>query len=59
MCGEYVQVMTEMEGESTHRVVYMDESYIHRNFFLHKDYLFDPNDDQDLKTKTMQKGRQY
>ena len=48
-----------MEGESTHRVVYMDESYIHKIFFLHKDYLFDTNDDQDLKTKTMQKGRQY
>ena len=40
---EYVQFMTVMEEDATHHVVYMDESYIHKNYYRHEDSLFEPN----------------
>ena len=56
---EYVQFMTALNEDPTRRAVYMDESYIHKNYQRHDDLLFDPNDEQDLEVKAMHKGRRY
>ena len=55
----YVQRMTEVNKDPSRRVVYMDESYIHKNYHRHDDSLFDPNDEQDLETKAHHKGQRY
>ena len=47
----YVQRMTETNNDVSRRIVYMDESYIHKNNHRHDDSIFDPNDEQDLETK--------
>ena len=54
---EYVQFMTTVEEDATHFVVYMDESYIHNNYHQYEHSLFEPNNEQDLETKAMHKGR--
>jgi transposase len=41
------------------RVVYMDESYVHKNYCRHHDTLYDPNDEQDLQVRKMHKGERY
>jgi len=56
---EYVQFMTAVNQDPTRRVVYIDESYIHKNYQRHDDSLFDPNDEQDLEVKALHKGRHY
>ena len=55
----YVQLMTEANNDFSKRIVYMDESYIHKNYHRHDDSLFDPNDEQDLETKAQHKGKRY
>ena len=54
---EHVQFKTEMNQDPTRRVVYMDERYIHKNYQRHDDSLVEPNDEQDLEVKAMNKGR--
>ena len=56
---QYVQFMTNVNKDDARRIVYMDESYIHKNYQRHDDSLFDPNDEQDLEVKAMHKGRRY
>ena len=56
---EYVQFMTAVNKDPTRRVVYTDESYIHKNYQRNDDSLFDPNDEQDMEVKAMHKGRRY
>ena len=56
---QYVQFMTAVNQDPYRRVVYMDESYIHKNYQCHDDSLFDPNDKHDLEVKAMHKGRRY
>jgi transposase len=56
---EYVQLMTAVNQDPARRVVYMDESYIHKNYQRNDDSLFDPNDEQDMEVKAMHKGRRY
>ena len=56
---EYVQLMTKANKDPSRRIVYMDESYIHKNYHRHDDSLFDPNDEQDLETKAQHKGQRY
>ena len=55
----YVQLMTEANNDVSRRIVYMDESYIHKNYQRRDDSLFDPNDEQDLETKAQHKGKRY
>ena len=55
----YVQRMTETNNDVSRRIVYMDESYIHKNYHRHDDSIFDPNDEQDLETKAQHKGKRY
>ncbi|GMF48330.1 unnamed protein product [Phytophthora fragariaefolia] len=52
--AEYVHKMTSSEI-LLHRVVYMDESYIHHHYSRHNDSLVDPTDDEYVKEK--HKGR--
>ena len=40
---QYVQFMTAVNHDPARRVVYMDESYIHKNYQRHDDSLFNPN----------------
>ena len=40
-------------------MVYMDESYIHKNYHRHDDSLFDPNDEQDLERIAQHKRKHY
>ena len=56
---QYVQFMTAVNQDPARRVVYMDESYIHKNYQRNEDSLFDPNDEQDLEVKALHKGRRY
>ena len=56
---QYVQFMTAVNQDPACWVVYMDESYIHKNYQRHENSLFDPNNKQDLEVKAMHKGRQY
>ena len=51
--------MMEENEKKTRRIIYMDESYIHKNYCRHEDSLYDPNDEQDLTTVTHQKGQRY
>jgi hypothetical protein len=55
----YVLRMVGENASGTRRIVYMDESYIHKNYQRHDDSLFDPNDEQDLETKAQHKGKRY
>ena len=55
----YVQRMTEANNDVSRRIVYIDESYIHKNYHRHDDSIFDPNDEQDLETKAQHKGKRY
>ena len=41
------------------RIVYMDESYIRKNYCRHEDSLYDTNDEKDLTTITHHKGQSY
>ena len=45
MCDEYVQFMAAVVEYATRHVVYMDESYIHKNYHRHEDSLFETNDE--------------
>ena len=56
---EYIQKLTAINTKGIQRVIYMDESYIHKNYQQYNDSLFDPNDEQDLEMKANQKGRRY
>ena len=47
----YVQWMMEANNYMSRQIVYMDESYIHKNYHQHDNSIFDPNDEQDLETK--------
>ena len=58
-CDEYVQFMTAVNQDPTRRVVYMYESYIHKNYQCHDDLLFDPNDKRDMEVKVMHKKRSF
>eukprot|EP00171_Calliarthron_tuberculosum_P020548 IDg20548t1 len=55
----YVQFMTVVNEDTTRQVVYMDESFIQKNYQRHDDSLLDPNDEQYLKVKAMHKRRRY
>ncbi len=59
MRDEYVKRMSEENVLKTRRIVYMDESYIHKNYCRHEDSLYDPNDEQDLTTIVTHKGQRY
>ena len=59
MRDEYVQRMVTEGDLQTRRIVYMDESYIHKNYCRHKESLYDPNDEQDLTTVAVHKGQRY
>jgi len=59
MRDKYVKRMVEEDNLKTQRIVYMDKSYIHKNYCHHEDSLYDPNDEQDLTTVAMHKGQQY
>ena len=48
-----------LNDDGKRRIVYMDESYIHKNYCRDDDSLYDPNDEQDLETKAMHKGSRY
>ena len=56
---EYVATMVNLNADGRRRIVYMDESYIHKNYSRHEDSLFDPNDEQDLQVKAQHKGERY
>jgi transposase len=56
---EYVLRMIEENRTKARRIVYMDESYIHKNYCRHDDSLYDPNDEQDLQTIRIHKGQRY
>ena len=51
MRDNYIVRMTEENEKRARRIVYMDESYIHKNYSRHEDSLYDPNDLQDLTTE--------
>ena len=53
----YVQLMTQAKEDVSLQTVYVDESYIHKNYHRHDDSLFDPNDEQDMETKAQHKGK--
>ena len=55
----YVQLMIKANGRKNRRIVYMDESYIHKNYARHEDSLYDPNDEHDLTTIVTHKGQRY
>lgn len=55
----YVLRVTEENLSKKRRIVYMDESYIHKNYCHHEDSLFDPNDEQDLNVAVQHKGQRY
>jgi len=55
----YVLQMIRANLAVTRRIVYMDESYIHKNYQRHDDSPFDPNDEQDLEMKEQHKGKHY
>ena len=55
----YISLMIEANDKNTRQVVYMDESYINKNYACHEDYLYDPNDEQDLTTIATHKGQCY
>ena len=59
MRDKYVSRMSQENALKTRRIVYMDESYIHKNYCRHEDSLFDPNDEQDLTTIVAHKGQRY
>ena len=46
MRDKYFLQMTEENDKKTRRIVYMDESYIHKNYGRHEYSLYDPNDEQ-------------
>ena len=54
-----MQFMTAVNQDSVRQVVYIDKSYIHKNYQCNNDSLFDPNNEQDLEVKAMHKGRRY
>jgi transposase len=56
---EYVMRMIAENEAKKRRIVYMDESYIHKNYCRHEDSLYDPNDEQDLTTIAIHKGQRY
>eukprot|EP00750_Incisomonas_marina_P017982 INCI2669.3.p1 GENE.INCI2669.3~~INCI2669.3.p1 ORF type:complete len:325 (-),score=77.13 INCI2669.3:365-1339(-) len=56
---EYVTRMVAEASAKNRRIVYMDESYVHKNYCRHDDSLYDPNDEQDLQTVAIHKGRRY
>ena len=45
---QYVVKITRINSRKDRRIIYMDESYIHKNYARHDDSLYDPNDEQDL-----------
>ena len=51
--------MTDANRDNSMRNVYMDESYIHKNYHKYDDSLFDPNDEQDLERIAQHKGKHY
>ena len=59
MRDKYVMTMTNANECKIRRIVYMDESYIHKNYCRHDDSLYDPNDEQDLTTVAAHKGQRY
>eukprot|EP00171_Calliarthron_tuberculosum_P022698 IDg22698t1 len=56
---EYVATMMAVNEAKQHRVVYTDESYIHKNYARHEDSLYNPNNEQDLTTIASHKGQHY
>ena len=49
----------EVNQDPTRRVIYMYERYIHKNYQLHNDSLFDLNDEQYMDLKAIHKGRRF
>jgi len=47
----YAAIIIEVNDSRVRRVVYIDESYIHKNYCCHDDSLYDLNNQQDLETK--------
>ena len=45
--GIYIARMIKLNAEGLCRILYMDESYIHKNYYRHEDSLYDINDEQD------------
>ena len=56
---KYVVRMMNEYAKRKRRVVYMDDSYIHKNYCRHDDSLYDPNDEQDLQTTPFHEGQRY
>jgi transposase len=56
---DYVAKMTTIVNDQVRRIVYMDESYCHKNYHRHDDILYDPNDEQDLQVKAQHKVKRY
>jgi len=52
-----VQFMTELNKGCSRRIVFLDESYIHKNYQQHNDSLFDPNNEQELEVKAQHKPK--
>ena len=59
MRDKYFKRMMEEEKGKTRTSVYMDESNIHGNYCSHEEFLYNPNDAQDLKTVATHKGQRY
>ena len=55
----YTVRMVSLNEENQRRIVYMDESYIHKNYARHHDSLYDPNDEKDVQVKAQHKGSRY
>ena len=50
---------TNANCDNSTQIVYIDESYIHKNYHRHDDSLFGPNNEQDLERIVQHKGKHY
>ena len=48
---KYIMKIMTINREGIRRIIYMNESYIHRNYAWHDDSMYDHNDDQDQQVK--------
>lgn len=53
----FVDKMLKMKD--SHRIVYMDESYIHHHYSAHNDSIYDPTDPEPTERKRGYKGSRY
>ena len=57
--NKYVQHMMKEKVARQRRIVYMDDSYIHKNYCCHEESLYDQNYKQDFTTIAHHKGQLY